>query len=61
MFGKAEGGFKDAVVKKHGSLQKIKGAVGEHSYSEEEKVCADFLCLQYPQQAAATPSFDGSS
>lgn len=37
MFSKAEGGLKDAVVKKHGELQKIKGAVGEHSYSEEEK------------------------
>ncbi len=38
MFGKAEGTLKDAVTKKHGELQKIKGAVGEHSYSEEEKV-----------------------
>ncbi|CAE7370498.1 fim1 [Symbiodinium sp. KB8] len=38
MFGKAEGtGLREAVSKRHGELQKIKGAVGEHSYSEEEK------------------------
>ena len=39
MFGKTEGsGLREAVSKRHGALQKIKGAVGEHSYSEEEKV-----------------------
>lgn len=38
MFGNTEGsGLKEAVARKHGDLQKIKGAVGEHSYSEEEK------------------------